>query len=300
MIWFLDFKRMVCYGRGKGPSMLPTAVIAFREFFEAFLIIGIFLGVSRKLVLNKEKEIALAAGLGILLSFILAIATYLLAADAHTLLTEKNADSLESYLLIFSGVFIGYVVLSLHKSIGKQSKQLVQKAHQKMEQEIFDTSLFLIIVFMIIREGFEIALFTAGTSLFSAFMQNLIGLFVGFLFSSVLGILVYFAYVKFSIGKIFKITEYIIILLGASMIQVGFTKLFATHFAINLASILPLPLSFLPNEDSMIGSLLQSFFGVDRNFSILRLSIMAVYIVIVYLFYMRQKSKPKFDSKNVQ
>lgn len=278
--------------------MFATAIIAFREFFEVFLIIGLFLGVSKKLGLKKEKEIGIAALVGILLSFGLAIATYLLANQAHNYLTEKNADALESYFLIFSGFFIAYVVLSLHKSIGKHSRAMMQKAQQKMEQNIFDTSLFLIVVFMVVREGFEIALFTAGTSLFSTFIQNLLGLFAGFLLSALLGIMVYLAYIKFPIGKIFKITEYFIILIGASMIQVGITKLFETHFAISLSRMLPLPFAFLPPEDSLPGAILQSFFGIDRDFSIIRLCIMIAYIATVYIFYIKQHT-PKVKTETI-
>jgi len=276
--------------------MFTTAVIAFREFLEAFLIIGIFLGVSRKLQLRKEKEILFASAIGMLLSFIMAFATYLLADHARYTLTEKNADILESYLLIFAGVFIGYVVLSLHKSFGKYCKNIIKKANQKMEQNLFDTSIFLIIVFMILREGFELALFTASTSLFSSFLSNMEGLFVGFLLASFIGIGVYLAYSKFPIGKIFKVTEYMIILLGASLLQNGITKLFATSFSLNISHILPIPMLFLPNEDSMLGSLLQNFLGVDRNLSISRLSIMAVYITLIYLFYIRQHTT-KVNSK---
>ncbi|HVA97124.1 MAG TPA: FTR1 family protein [Candidatus Acidoferrales bacterium] len=283
----------------KNRVMFTTAVLAFREFFEAFLIIGIFLGCSQKLKLKKEKEIIIASIVGIVFAIGLATGTYLLADHEHNFFTEKNADSFESYLLIFSGFFIAYVALSLHKSLSKHSKSLIDKAHQKMEKNIFDVSLFLTIVFMIIREGFELALFTAATSLFSTFMQNMLGLFIGFLLSSVFGVMIFLAYVKFSIGKIFRITEYVIILLGASLIQNGITMLFATRFAINLSKLLPIPLVFLPNEDSLLGHLLQSFLGVDRNFSVARLLIMAIYITLIYLYYLRQQA-PKENVKTAK
>ena len=268
--------------------MFTTAVIAFREFFEAFLIIGVFLGVSRKLGLRKEKEIGIAAIVGIILSFALAGGTYILGERARGVLTEKNADSLESYLLIFSGLFIAYVVLSLHKSMGKHRREMAERAQQKLERNMFDLSLFLTIVFMVVREGFEIALFTASTALFSVFMQNMLGLLAGFLSAAFAGIIVFAAYIKFPVGKVFKVTEYAIVLLGASLVQNGVTKLFETHFAIYLSNMLPVPMRFLPDEKSLAGHLLQSLLGVDRNFSIIRFLIMAVYIAIVYVFYMKQ------------
>jgi FTR1 family protein len=270
--------------------VLTTAIIAFREFFEAFLILGIFLGVSRSLHLRKEKEIWLAAGVGVIFSFALATGAYILDSRVQNLITEKNADLIEGYLLIFSGLFMAYVVLSLHKSLASQKKKMMDVANAKLAQNIFDFSLFLAIVLMVTREGVEIALFTAGTSLFSAFSQNMLGLFFGFVFSALLGSVVYWAYIKIPLGKVIKATEYAIVLLGASLLQTGLTKLLLAGFGLNLSAVGPLHWSKLPGEDSLAGHFLQSLFGVDREFSLLRLIIMIAYVVSVYFLFM---AKPK-------
>ena len=269
--------------------MFATAVIAFREFLEAFLIIGVFLGISRNLHLKKEMEIGLAAFVGIIFSLLLATGTYLFGDQARNILTEENADFLESYLLIFSGIFIAYVVFSLHDVLRRSRGQTLIKAHKKLQQNAFDVSLFFTIIFLVIREGFEIALFTASASLFSEFLQNLVGLLLGFGTATVLGVVTFFAYVRFPIAKVFKVTEYMIILLGASLVQNGVTKLFETHFSIHLSDIISLPLQFLPDKDTLIGHLLQSLLGVDRDFSLVRLIIMLVYIGAIYLLFIKRK-----------
>ncbi len=271
--------------------MFTTAVIAFREFLEAFLIVGVFLGVSRKLNLKKEPEIELAASLGILISLLMATGTYVFGSYARGILTEKNADFLESYLLIFSGLFIAYVVFSLHTVLRKSRGDSLIRAHQKLRQNAFDVSLFFTIVFLVIREGFEVALFTASVSLFSAFMQNFIGLMIGFAGASILGLATFVAYIRFPIGKVFKVTEYMIILLGASLVQNGITKLLQTHFGISLSGMLSFHLQFLPGEDSFIGHILQGLFGLDQGFSGVRLGIMIVYIAVIYFLFMRRREK---------
>src|SRR5690348_13656149 len=140
--------------------MFTTLVIAFREFLEVFLIIGLFLGVSRKLNLKKELEIVLAGTNGIFISLLLITITYIFGDYARAVLTEKNADALKSYLLIFSRLIIVYVVFSLHKTMNKNHREKIVKTQEQMAQKVFDISLFLTIVFLVIREGFEIALFT--------------------------------------------------------------------------------------------------------------------------------------------
>ncbi len=269
--------------------MFTTGIIAFREFLEAFLIVGVFLGISRKLKLKKEWEIGLAAAIGVVISLLLATGTYLLGDSAKGVLTEKNADTLESYLLIFSGLFISYVVFSLHNVIRKGRGNTLIKAHRKLQENVFDVSLFFTIIFLVLREGFEIALFTASVSLFSAFIQNFIGLILGFVAASICGAMTLFAYIRFPISRIFKITEYMIILLGASLTQNGITMLFETHFNIHLSDFLSFHWGFLPNEDSIGGHLLRGFFGIDQGFSVVRLLIMLLYFGIIYLIFIKQK-----------
>ena len=269
--------------------MITTAVIAFREFLEAFLIVGVFLGISRKMNLKKEMEIGLAATLGVVISLLLATGTYLLGDRAHTILTEERAEILEGYLLIFSGLFIAYVVFSLHNVLRLHRGSTLIKAHQKLQENAFDISLFFTIIFLVLREGFEIALFTASASLFAEFMQNFIGLLIGFGSAIVIGALTFFAYIKFSIGKIFKATEYMIILLGASLVQNGVNELLEHQFGIELEHILAIPLNFLPDKHGAIGHLIRSFTGLDRDFSLPRLAIMVLYIAVIYVLFLKKK-----------
>lgn len=280
--------------------MITTAVIAFREFLEAFLITGVFLGISKKLHLNKEVEITIAATLGMIFSILLASMTYLFGDYARGILTEHNADLIQSYLLIFSGLFIAYVVFSLHNLLRYHRSTAILKVHDKLQKNVFDISLFLTIMFLVIREGFEIALFTATTSLFSVFIQNFIGLMLGFITSSIIGLMTFIAYIKFPIGKVFKVTEYMIILLGASLVQNGITKLSALYFNVHLSEILPLPIRFLPDsEATIVGHLIKNLFGVDNEFSLIRLAIMIAYIGAIYMVFLRKNNKVA-QSKVVQ
>ncbi|HEX8932320.1 MAG TPA: FTR1 family protein [Patescibacteria group bacterium] len=273
--------------------MITTAIIAFREFLEAFLMIGVFWGLSKSLKLNKEKEIALAAAAGFIFSITITLITYYFGASAQNILTEKNADTLESYLLIFSGCFLAYVIFSLHKTLHQHKMQAIKKVSDELKNKTFDVSLFLTIFFMVMREGFEIALFTASTSLFAVFSQNLLGLLLGFLGASIIGLGTALSFLRFPIKRVFQITEYAIMLLGASLVQNGLTKLITIYWQVNLSKVIPLHLSFLPDSESMLGHAIQTFTGLDQQFSLLRLFIMLLYIGIVYRLFIRKNHYAK-------
>lgn len=273
--------------------MLTTFIIALREFLEVFLIIGVFLGISKKLELKREREIIIASAIGIVISLLLPLGVFLFSEQAQQVLTEKNAELLEGYLMVFSGFFLAYVVFSLHKTFVLQRSKLVMDIHQKMQNNIFDVSLFLTIIFFIIREGFEIALFTATTSLFSEFTENILGLLAGFAVSSVLGLVTFFAYIKFPVSKIFKWTEYLIVILGAAFVKNGINELLEVYFDLHLSRLLPINLWFLPHKETFWGHFLKNIFGLEQSFSFAKLAIMAVYICFVYFFFLRKTKLQK-------
>ncbi len=265
--------------------MLIIALVAFREFLEAFLITGVFLGISRKLELKKEREIYWAAGVGMIFSLVLSSLTYVFGDLARGVLTERNADMLEGYLMTFSGFFIVYLVLSLHGRLKKKDSDQISTVTGRVRPDAFDFSLFFTVFFMVIREGAEIALFTASTALFSVFFQNFVGLLLGFAGASVIGLAIFFLYTKFPIRKIFKATEALIVVTGAALVQRGLGELFEVYGDIHLSSIVPIPLNFLPDDETMVGHLLKGLVGIDREFSVMKLAIMVYYVAFIWFLF---------------
>lgn len=277
--------------------MLAIAVIAFREFLEAFLLIGVFIGIDRKLRLGKQKEILLAVILGISLSLLLPIIVFFFASDIKSVVTEERTDIVEGYFLTFSGFFLAYVIFSLHSFMRNHRNTVLANASRKMEQNIFDISLVLTLILFIAREGFEIALLVATTSIFSVFWKNIAGLLVGFSVAAVVGLSTFFAYIKLPIKKIFSYTEYFIILIGAAMVKNGMSILLESYTHIHIEKILPLPMGFMPSDTTVLGHLLKNLFGLQQHTSIVQLIIMGVYIFIIYYFFFtRNKGKVTYTT----
>lgn len=253
--------------------MIPTILIVFREFLEAFLLAGIFLGMSKQLNLKKEFEILLALSIGVTASILLATAIFFFGDSARAVITEASAELLEGYLMFFSGIFIAYVVFALHRAMGKANRDAVQMAKDVLKVTAFDLSFFLLIVFLILREGFEIALFTASVSLFADFATNMMGLFIGFLGASVVGVGIYFFYTKMPIKKIFTATEYAIVALGAVFTSNGLMKMLEGQFNIEVSGILSVPVPF-----------------TEYAFSLLSPLVIIVYAYAVYHFFLRKRT----------
>ncbi|MGB9883316.1 MAG: FTR1 family protein [Microgenomates group bacterium] len=269
--------------------MVSIFLISLREYLEIFLIIDVFLGISKKLKINREKEIIFASLIGSLIAIILPIIVFIFADKAQLILTGKNAELLESYLMIFSGFFLAYVILSLHKFFTLNRSRKIIETHQKLQDNVFDVSLFLTLIFFVVREGFEIALFSATTSLFSRFAENLLGLILGLLISAIFGLLAFYGFLKFSINKIYKLTEVLIIFLGAAMVKNGISELLEIYFDVNLKNILPLKLSFLPPTNTFFGHLLKNNFGLQQDFSLAMAMIILFYFFVINLLFLKNK-----------
>jgi FTR1 family protein len=252
--------------------MIATALIVFREFLEAFLLAGVFLGMSKQMNLKKEFEIILALAIGVGVSVLLATGVFFFGDSARAVITEASAELLEGYLMLFSGVFIAYVVFALHRAMGKANRDAVQMAKDVLKATAFDLSFFFLIIFLILREGFEIALFTASVSLFADFATNMLGLFFGFVAAAIVGVGIYFFYTKLPIKKIFTATEYAIVALGAVFTSNGIMKMLEGQFGIHVSDILALPVPFTDHALSLLSPLL-----------------MIAYAGAVYYFFLRKK-----------
>ncbi len=110
--------------------------------------------------------------------------------------------------------------------------------------------------------------------------------------AGIIGIGTSLAYVRLPVKRVFQATEYLIILLGAALFQNGVTELIKNYWHVQLSHIMPFPVSFLPDVNGIIGHAVQTFTGIDREFSLARLAVMAGYIAIVYTLFIK-KSKMK-------
>ncbi len=262
--------------------MLTTFIIGLREYLEVFLIIGIFLGLNKKLLLKKEKEIFLASLLGISLSILLPIIFFYYNNLLKNLINKKYSEIFEGFLMIFSGIFISYIIFSLHNLIHKKTNKKIKEINKNnYYNNFFDLSLFLLIIFFILREGFEIALFTSTTSYFYTFYENIIGLLLSFSIASIFGILTFFGFSQLSIKKIFKFTEWLLILLGGSMIINGINELLEGLFNSKISYYLPIYLNFLPEKDSFLGHFLKTFFTLKQEYSFIYVIFLIFYFLLI-------------------
>ncbi|MDP1688665.1 MAG: FTR1 family protein [bacterium] len=263
--------------------MITIIFITFREFFEAWLIIGLFLGLSEKLKLGRRREIISAILIGMVIALFIPIVVFTYGGELLSFWSEANVDALQGIIMIISSLALGILALSLHKMLKHNHQSVIQHAQEVDAERKFDTALFAAVSLSIIREGFELSLFAISVVLVTTIIEIFIGLAIGFMMATLFGLLAMFIYEHLPIKKIFYFTEISIMFIGAALFKNGTAKFMETVFQVDISNYISIPLKFLPNtEDNIFGHLINSLIGIDSEFSVLKLLLLTFYILVIY------------------
>ena len=86
-------------------------------------------------------------GWSLLIIFQQILAGWFLYLYLRNLKLTKLASLFGGLTFAFSGFFIAYVVFSLHAAISRNKKELVKQTQSKLQAQVFDMSLFFMIIF---------------------------------------------------------------------------------------------------------------------------------------------------------
>lgn len=240
--------------------MISGLLLSLREGLEAALIIGIILGVLQKMA---KREFKTAVWLGVLsavlMSFLIALSLQLFGLEL-----EGMAEHIfEGGTMILAAVVLTWMIFWMNA----QSNRLRQGVETEVKQAVSSSStraIFAIAFVAVLREGVELALFLSAAS-FSAKMQSMfLGAFLGLGIAIVFGIILFKTAVHINLKRFFQITSMILLLFSAGLVGHAvseFTEIGWLPPLINQVwNINP-----LINENSTVGSILQSLFGYNAN-----------------------------------
>jgi high-affinity iron transporter len=187
-------------------------IIVFREGLEAFLIIVVlleFLSKTKNVSLKKSAWHGAFAGVGASLLFgglLIWLSSYIGTIST----TAKLWESLASFIavLLVSTLIVGMI---------KYGKNIHAHIKNKAENNLTQKGIFLLAMFMIAREGSEIAIFAF------AGKYSLLPIVSGLTLSLILATLIHYSIVRVKLGTIFSIT------LAYLILQAGFLLGYSIH-----------------------------------------------------------------------
>ncbi|MCP3474586.1 FTR1 family protein [Bradyrhizobium sp. CCGUVB1N3] len=262
--------------------MLAALIIVFREVFEAGLIIGIVLAVTRS-VKHRNRWIA-----GGVLAGVLGACVVAAFAGALSQLFEGMGQEL------FNAAILGVAVIMLtwhNVWMARHGKEMAGEL-RAVGQAVAEGSksllaLAVVVGVAVLREGSEVALFLYGVAAsdggtaMSLFSGGLLGLVLG----GAVCLLTYFGLLRIPPRALFTTTTVLITLLAAGMAAQAVSFLERANWLTALDTVV-WDTSWLLSEDSILGRTLHTLIGYTDQPTGMQLVIYAA-VVLVTIALMR-------------
>ncbi len=237
--------------------MLPAFLITLREGIEIALILGIVLGILRKLNRQDLKPaLWLGASAAVITSLGLAAALRLAGAEF-----EGAAEMIfeGSSMLLAAGV-LTWMIFWMHR----QSASIRPRLEQKMRSKGLTGRgpMFWLAFLAVLREGVELALLLVASSLVSGASAFLAGAAGGLATAALVGWLLFSGTYRLSIKSFFRVSNVLLVLFAAGMAAHGVHEFVEAGWI--PAGIDPLyNLNPLLSASSLPGQLLAALFGYN-------------------------------------
>lgn len=256
--------------------MLSTALIVFREIFEAALVVSIVAAATRGLV-DRLRWIGGGIGAGILGAMLVAA-----CADVIARLASGVGQEIFNASVLFAAAgMIAWHVLWMSSHGRAMAQQLGAVSAAVTTGARPPSALLFVVAIAILREGSEVVLFLYGLSAGGSSLATLVaGSALGVVAGLSAGAALYFGLLRIPPAKMFAATNWLLILVAAGMASQ------AAHFLIQ-ADLLPALGAQLWNTGALIengslaGQTLHALIGYDARPSGMQMLFFAAVIAVI-------------------
>lgn len=258
--------------------MLASALITLREGLEAALIIGIVLGVLRKLgYTNRSKPV----WAGVLAAVVASIVAGL-ALNALGVAFEGRGEKIfEGVAMLLAAAVLTWMIFWMQRQ-GREIQAELESDVRRAAVTGGAWALFSLAFVAVVREGIETALFLTAAAFSATPAQTLIGGALGLILAIALGWMIFTAGKRLNVRAFFRTTSILLILFAAGLLAHGVHEL-------QEASLIPTliehvwDMNHIINEGGPVGAFLKTLFGYNGNPSLIEVSSYLGYFFVIYL-----------------
>lgn len=258
--------------------MFPSFILALREGLEAALIIGIVLGVLKKIKKTQfAKDVWLGTGTAAALSLITALVINTVGASFE----GKTEQVFEGLVMLTAAGVLTWMIFWMQR----QSKSIKTELELDVRRAASGQSgraLFILAFLAVLREGIELALFLSAAAASSSSQSVLLGGILGLMVSAALGWILFASTIRLNLHRFFQVTGLLLIFFAAGLVAYGVHEL-------NEAGWIPAVVEHvwdtnnIINENSTVGLILKGLFGYNGNPSLTEVAAYLVYFLAIFL-----------------
>jgi high-affinity iron transporter len=274
--------------------MLASALITLREGLEAALIVGIVLGVLRKLGHTDRSRVVWA---GVLAAVVVSATAGFSLNALGVALEGRGEEIFEGVAMLLAAGVLTWMIFWMQRQGRHIQAELELDVHRAATTSNV-WALFSLAFVAVVREGIETVLFLTAAAFSATPAQTLIGSAVGLVVAVALGWLMFAAGKRLDVRAFFRVTSVLLILFAAGLVAHGVHEL-------QEAGLLPTlvehvwDINPILDENSTMGSILKALFGYNGNPSLLEtVSYAAYYLMVGVVIGLEQRiaiSKPEFS-----
>jgi high-affinity iron transporter len=266
--------------------MLAGFLLALREGIEATLVIGLLVSVLRRLC-RPDCNVAVwtGAAAGLAASVIVAL---LLRALGWNL--EGAAEAIfEGAMSLLAATLLVVMIFWMQGRPGRMGPA--------GEVEIRDAvssgrgAVFAVAFISVAREGIELAIFLAATSLESHAVPTLVGAAAGLGTAALAGWVLFATAVRFSLRRFFQVTNILLLLFAAGLVAKGVGEWGEAGWISPLIDPLWNTSRWLP-ETSVLGAMLKTLLGYNSTPSFTQALSYAAFLAIIGWLLRRTSTEP--------
>lgn len=263
--------------------VLPAFIIAVRETMEAALIVSIILAYLTK---TNNLHFRLTVWYGVITAVITSIVVAFVLNLFFQGLSDRNEKLMEGLMFVFTALLLSSMILLMFK----QGKLMGSKIELKMNMALEKgqhRSVFLLVFFLVLREGIETVLFFIGAGVYdpkAAFFSGTLGIAL----TTIAASLIFTGTVKMDMRSFFNVTSIFLIFFAAGLLSHGFHEFQVLGWFGSETSLINTPFmdlsEVLNDKTSFIGVTLRMLFGYQDQPTLLELGVYVTYWVAIYTF----------------
>ena len=276
--------------------MLAGFLLALREGVEAVLIVGIVLGMLKKM---GRSDRAWLVWLGVILAAAVSLSVAVVLNLFGAEFEGPGEQAFEALTMVFAALVLTWMIFWMQKQ-GRQTQLGLEADVTAALSGGQKAALFSVAFLAVLREGVELALFLTAVN-FSAPVVGVeapilgwLGGILGLIAALLIGWLIYESAVKLNLRRFFQFTSIVLIFFAAGLVghaaselnELGWIPVAIEH-VYNLNPILP--------DSSIMGEFLKALFGYNANPSLTEMLAYIGYFVVVLgvLRYFNRKPTKK-------
>jgi high-affinity iron transporter len=267
--------------------MFAAFLITLREGLEAALIIGIVLGVLRKLGRTDQSG---PVWTGVLAAIVASVVAALILNVVGIAFEGRGEEIFEGLAMILAAGVLTWMIFWMQR----QGRHIQAELELDVRRAVTTGStwaLFSLAFVAVVREGIETVLFLTAAALSATPAQTLIGGALGLLIALALGWLMFALGKQLNVRAFFRVTSLLLILFAAGLVAHGVHEL-------EEAALLPTTIEHIwdinniVDEGSAVGTLFRTLFGYNGNPSLLEVISYVAYFVAVGLATWQRRQVP--------